>query len=240
MTDAAEQDYMERMTLACKASVQFSGNYRGQLHRFKGAEFQEMFAQEILFYKPIELLEGQVWGEGILVTYDTDDLKKMFNTGIIPRDQSVELIDGHLFKTPEKTERQIHAELDLNMALLRELGDDAIIQGGFYLDLGAKFAVAPPTAVLQLPGERYAYRAASIGDVHLIAEVLEETPKHWELKMAAYTRACVPELWVLNLKNGQLEVYADSNGEEFQHKTILEHGQKIAPLEFPDAQIRWW
>lgn len=240
MTDAAEQDYMERMTLACNASVQFSEDYRGQLYRFKGAEFQEMFAQEILFYKPIELLEGQVWGEGILVTYDTDDLKKMFDAGIIPRDQSVELINGHLFKTPAKTERQTIAELDLNMAILRELGDDAIIQGGFYLDLGAKFAVAPPTAVLQLPGERYEYRAASIGDVHLIVEVLEKAPKHWELKMAAYARACVPELWVLNLETGQLEVYADSNGKNFQHKTILEHGQKIAPLEFPDAQIRWW
>jgi Uma2 family endonuclease len=240
MTDAAQQDYMERMTLACNASVQFSEDYHGQLYRFKGAEFQEMFAQEILFYKPIELLEGQVWGEGILVTYDTDDLKKMFETGIIPRDQSVELIDGHLFKNLEKTEPQIHAELDLNMALLRELGDEVIIHGGFYLDLGAKFAVAPPTAVLQLPGERYEYRNPSIGDVYLIAEVLEENPKFWQLKLAAYARACVPELWVLNLKTQQLEVYADSNGEEFQHKVTLEHGQKVAPLEFPDTQIRWW
>ncbi len=240
MTDAAEQDYTKRMTLACNASVQFSEDYRGQLHRFKVAEFYEMFAQEILFYKPIELLEGQVWGEGILVTYDTDDLKKMFETGIISRDQSIELIDGHLFKNLEKTESQIHAELDLNMALLRELGDDVIIHGGFYLDLGAKFAVAPSTAVLQLPGERYEYRNPSIGDVYLTAEVLEEKPKFWELKLAAYARACVPELWVLNLKTQQLEVYADSNGQEFQHKVTLEHGQKVAPLEFPDVQIRWW
>ena len=240
MNDAAEQDYMERMTLACNASVQFSEDYRGQLHRIKGAEFQEMFAQEILFYKPIELLEGQVWGEGILVTYDTDDLKKMFEVGIIPRDQSVELIDGHVFKTSEKTGRQTDAELNLNMVLLRELGDDAIIHGGFYLDLGAKFAVAPPTAVLQLPGERYEYRTASIGDVILIAEVLEAKPKFWELKLAAYARVSVPELWILNLETGQFEVYADSDGQEFQHKVTLEHGQKVAPLEFPDAEIRWW
>ena len=56
MNDAAEQDYIERMTLACNASVQFSEDYRGQLHRFEGAEFQEMFAQEILFYKDVKYL----------------------------------------------------------------------------------------------------------------------------------------------------------------------------------------
>ena len=235
-----EHDYIERLTRAVDASVQFSSDFKNELYQLNGAQFHEMFAQEILFHKPIELVKGQVRGEAILVTYDADDLRRMINTGIIPADQLVELIDGHLFNTPDRSSRQITAELDLGTAMLQALGDDAMMLGGYHLELGAKFSVAPPIAVVQAPRERYEHRAPSIGDVYLIAEVIEHPSNHSNLKIAAYARACVPEIWVLNLATQQLEVYADSDGEQFQHRTTLKRGQLIAPLEFPDAEIRWW
>ena len=179
MTAPDEHDYIERLTQAVNASVQFSSDFKNELYQLDGAQFQEMFAQEILFYKPIELVKGQVRGEAILVTYDADDLRTMVNTGIIPADQLVELIDGHLFSAPQRSSKQITAELDLGTAMLQALGDDAMMLGGYHLELGAKLSIAPPIAVVQAPTERYDHRAPSIGDVYLIAEVIEQASNLW-------------------------------------------------------------
>ncbi len=240
MSQTAEQEYMERLTQAVNNSVDFNQEFKSDLHQFKLEQFYEMFAQEILFYKPIELLNGQVWGEGILVTYDADDMKKLHHSRILIPDQPVELINGHFFKTPISTQAQTNAAIDLSTEMLRGLGDNAISRGGYDIELGAKFVVSPEIAILQAPRERYNHRNATLGDVYLLVEVLAEKPKYWDYKLSAYARACVPELWVLNTSTQQLEIYADSDGVEFLHQVKLEKGQPATPLEFPDVQIRWW
>ena len=232
-------DYTERLTQACNASVEFSMRYKGLFHRFSLQQFYEMFAQEILFYKPIELLGGQVWGEGILVTYDCDDLQRMYDTGVISQGK-VELLEGHIFAIPEQSQETTTLELDLGMELLHVVGDEACMKGGYIIELGAKTALMPGIAVLRGSNDRYDIRNASIGDVLLIAEAVNEKPEYFDFKLQALARADMPEYWLLNTQTKQLEVYSLSNGIEFEHHATLEVGQKVTPLEFPNREIRWW
>ncbi len=233
------EDYTERLTQACNASVEFSERYKGLFHRFSVEQFNEMFAQEILFYKPIELLGGQIWGEGILVTYDCDDLQRMYDTALISQSK-VELLEGHLFSTAQQSQETTTLELDLAHELQWIVADEGCIKGGYIIELGAKTALMPGIAVLRGSNDRYDIRNASIGDVLLIAEAVNEKPKYFDLKLQALARVDLPEYWLLNTSTKQLEVYNTSNGIEFEHHATLEVGQKVMPLEFPNHEIRWW
>ena len=50
----------------------------------------------------------------------------------------------------------------------------------------------------------------------------------------------VPEVWILNLQDDQLEVYRDPKGTKYRSIITLEQGQTVSPLEFEDVKLEWW
>lgn len=59
-----------------------------------------------------------------------------------------------------------------------------------------------------------------------------------EDKLPAYARNAVREYWLLNLDDGALEVYRDPAESSFRDARVLGPEEKIAPLAFPDLELR--
>jgi len=61
-------------------------------------------------------------------------------------------------------------------------------------------------------------------------------------KMALYARAAIPEYWILNLVDRQLEVHRDPtelrrDGFGYRTRLVLRGDEAVAPLARPDAAI---
>lgn len=63
-------------------------------------------------------------------------------------------------------------------------------------------------------------------------------------KGSLYTRAGIPEYWIVNLQERILEVYREPRedrtavyGASYAHRLIFEPGQSVAPLATPESLV---
>ena len=75
--------------------------------------------------------------------------------------------------------------------------------------------------------------------VFLAIEVSDSTLGYdREDKRPAYARGGVREYWIVNLEDNVLEVYRDPAGETYRDARTLGPDEMIAPLAFPDVELR--
>lgn len=83
-------------------------------------------------------------------------------------------------------------------------------------------------------------------DVFLIIEISNTTYKmDTEEKLPMYAEHGIQDVWILNVKLGQLEVYRNPKntvpgGWGYDPPIICQSGTAIAPLEFPQDPLEWW
>ena len=158
-------------------------------------------------------------------------------------DTRVELLNGEI--TVKGMQKPPHAQAvrTLNKQLEKLLGDVAIVSPQLPMVL-----LAPPTdfvepdlALLRLPAEQYAKRNAESRDAILVIEISDTTlVRDQGIKLEAYARNTIPEVWILNLNKNLLEVYREPFDTEYASKRTYKVGEKVAPLEFPDVLLEWW
>jgi Uma2 family endonuclease len=82
-------------------------------------------------------------------------------------------------------------------------------------------------------------------DVLLVIEIAKTTLETDRAdKLPMYAQHSIPEVWIHNLNNNTLEVYRNprlvSSGWAYDAPVILEVGQLVAPLAFPEDVLEWW
>src|SRR5436853_4548026 len=66
-------------------------------------------------------------------------------------------------------------------------------------------------------------------------------PRRWtreEYHRAAYARAGIPEYWIINLRQRQVEVYRDPKGARYQSVMTCGENDTVTLLAAPHAAIR--
>jgi Uma2 family endonuclease len=98
----------------------------------------------------------------------------------------------------------------------------------------------PDLVLLKPPLETYRNRLPQAEDILLLIEVADSSLEYdRNEKLPIYARAEIPEVWIVNLKDKQLEVYSEpKNGRYGQLKTY-EEGSEVAPRAF-DESINCW
>jgi Putative restriction endonuclease len=56
-------------------------------------------------------------------------------------------------------------------------------------------------------------------------------------KLRAYARNLIPEYWIVNLPDQQIEVYRQPHGDSYRVQEVLRPGDIVSPLAKPDAQV---
>jgi Uma2 family endonuclease len=99
----------------------------------------------------------------------------------------------------------------------------------------------PDVALLVHDENEYADRDVTPKDVHLSIEVSDSTLRYDRLtKTVLYAEYGIPEVWVINVKRNELEVYREPSEDGYRSKASFTSGQAVAPAAFPETFIDWW
>jgi Uma2 family endonuclease len=174
--------------------------------------------------------------------YTLEEFFAMSEAGIF-KNQRVNLIDGEVIILPPQGKGHSQAVRRLNEHLVLLFHTSAFVstQCPLILDGIGKLYLEPDLALLKLPKEQYDDKYVEPSDTLLLIEISDSTLEDDQTtKLERYARNGIKDYWIVNLPNQKLEVYR--NPENGKYKTALEFkvGQIVAPLEFPQHEIRWW
>ena len=169
--------------------------------------------------------------------FSVEDYYRMAETGILKPGARVELIEGEIVDMMPIG--PFHSGSVYELArLFNAMSKDRWVvgtQGPLHLD--EHNMPEPDIMLLRPPGSHYKTTHPSPEDVFLIIEIADSSLAHDQnTKLPLYARAGIPETWILNVPQKQLEIYRQPHFLGYESKTILQSGQ-AAPAAFPDAVI---
>jgi Uma2 family endonuclease len=132
--------------------------------------------------------------------FTADEYQRMGQAGILSEGDRVELIAGEVLAMTPIGPRHNACVSSATHALVRAVGDDAIIlpQGSVRLDL---YNEPEPDLVLLRPrADFYASRHAGPKDILLIIEIADSSVEYdRDLKAVIYAESQIPEYWLADL-----------------------------------------
>ncbi len=167
-----------------------------------------------------------------------EEFEHLEEIGAIQEDDRVELIHGIIVDRPMPGPQHTHLARRVEKCLSEVIGDGLDFWNEKNLAMGDRSSVIPDIAVVPLTEledwskhPRHAELVVEISDSSLHTDRLD--------KLMVYAAGGVPEYWILNVKDRQLEVYRQPIPEErrFDEQTILKAGDTITPLCAPEAVL---
>ncbi len=149
-----------------------------------------------------------------LLRFTVDEYDRMIETGILTEEDAVELLEGWLtYKTPRTPRHDSRIEL-ARRAIDRVLPSMwcSRDQKGIRL---SDSAPEPDVAVVLGPPVRYDDHHPDSSEIGLLVEVANTTlDLDRTTKGRIYAQAGIPCYWIVNLIDGQIEVYTDPTGPD--------------------------
>ena len=162
----------------------------------------------------------------------------MAETGVLPPDARVELLNGEIIDMSPIG--PFHGSI--TKRLLRFFDGIArdrwivAVQDPVRLD---DYSEPQPDLMLLKPvPDFYREQHPQPDDVFLLVEVSDTTlAADREDKLPAYGRAGIGEVWIVNLVEEVIEVYREPHFTGYGSKTILRAGEQAKPMAFPDVTV---
>lgn len=164
-----------------------------------------------------------------------NDYDRMAAVGLLTPDARVELIDGTIYDRPAQTSSHASA-VHRGLRVLQQAFPDHYVRIQSPLSLGEDSAPEPDLAVV--PGTIEDYFHSHPITAVLVVEVADESLSHDRKRKAPlYARHEIPELWLVNLRTGSLEVYRAPVDGAYQSRSELRGGDHVSPLVRPEVSI---
>lgn len=162
---------------------------------------------------------------------------RMVEVGLLNEDSRVELIDGEIIEmAPIGSEHAGHNNY-LMSCLAHRLYGKAIVAGQNPVILGGYEEPQPDIALLRWRNDYYRTAHPHAEDVLLIIEISDSTLRYdRDVKIPLYAKNGIPEVWLLDIQNRQLEIQREPINGIYQQRDCRRAGQ-IAPILCPDAVI---
>lgn len=169
--------------------------------------------------------------------FTVSDYFRMAESGILPGDGRVELIDGEIVDMSPIGPFHSGALIDFVEHFA------AISAGRWRLLTQSPLSLSPfdmpePDVALLRPSDHGYKKAHPVAaDVFLLIEVADSSLSYDQsVKLPLYANHGIPEVWILNVPQRQLEVYRLPASGRYEEKTVFKSGT-VAPVAFPDAGI---
>lgn len=145
-----------------------------------------------------------------------EEYHRMGETGVLAPDARVELIEGEVIDMAPIGSRHASVVNRLAKILFAAVGDRAIVQVQGPIRLGDRSEPEPDFALLKPRADYYRDALPTAADVLLVIEVAESTQRYDRtVKAPLYARHGVPELWVVDLENGQVHFHRHPEGDAY-------------------------
>lgn len=160
--------------------------------------------------------------------FSVRDYYLLSEVGIIGENDRVELLDGEI--VPMSPINSPHAAcVDfLNEWLVIYFQGKVIVRVQNPVRLSEYSEPEPDIAVVELQKNRYRDGHPGPEDILLLIEVADSSlKKDKELKLPIYAQAKVPEVWIINLVDQELERYTKPTENKYEQKEIFHKGEQI-------------
>jgi Uma2 family endonuclease len=143
-----------------------------------------------------------------LFRLDTDRYHRMIDAGILRDGDKVELLNGLLVRKMSFGSAHVLATNKLVKWFIRIMPDSVEVRGQSPIDVGT--SEPEPDVALAVAPEIRGSEHPTAGQVFLVVEIAESSLKTDRgEKLAIYARAGLPEYWIVNIAEKQVEVYTE-------------------------------
>jgi Uma2 family endonuclease len=172
------------------------------------------------------IAESTVLAEYALHRFTVEEYHRMGETGLLPPDARVELIEGQVVDM-SPIGRMHNSVVDrLNRLLIQRLGDAAIVRVQGSVRLSNITEPQPDVAVLRPRDDFYASVMAGPNDIVVMIEVSDTTLRYdRKIKLPLYARSAVPAVWIVDVNARTILVASDpTDGRYRTEETVADHG----------------
>jgi len=173
-----------------------------------------------------------------------DEYHRLIELGIFHEDERVELIEGVLHQMSPEGSRHAECVDRLTEFFYAARKDRYRIRIQHPLTIPNSHSEPEPDLALVVPREDgYADRHPQPEEVLLVVEVADTSVEEDRLvKAPLYATAGIAELWIVNLRERQVEVYRQpvtfpAGHSAYRERILYSVGDTLSPLQFPDCKI---
>lgn len=155
--------------------------------------------------------------------FTVEEYYKMAEAGILTPESKVELINGEIIRmSPSKSEHANAINL-LVRELIIAIQKKAMVSVQNPISVNEHSEPEPDIAILrQKQGKGYRSHHPRPEDILLIIEVSDSSLNFdREVKMPLYAEAGIPEYWIINLQDQQVEIYKNLVRGQYSNRRIL-------------------
>ena len=166
--------------------------------------------------------------------FTLEEYHRMGETGVLPADARVELIDGQVVEMSPIGRDHASCVIRLTDILARQAAAHVSISVQNPLILNDLREYQPDVVALTRRDHRYGAALPTAADALLVIEVGDSSVSFDRTtKIPAYAAALVPEAWLVDLPSDRVEVYRDPEGGSYQTVAIANRGATVTPLALP-------
>lgn len=166
------------------------------------------------------------------------EYEQMAQAGIFREDDRLELIDGEIFEMSPIGSRHAACVRRLQHLLARVSGDRALVDTQNPVILNDASEPLPDVVVLQNRSDLYAARHPRPNDIFLVVEVADTSLSYdQEVKIPAYARSNIPEVWVVDLNSASVHIYRTPTAAGYQAHTRVQSDTTLAPHAFSECTL---
>ena len=163
---------------------------------------------------------------------------RMAEVGILTPDDRVELIEGELVEMAAMGGPHVGAVIALNRLFSRAAGSDAVVSVQMPVQLGEGSEPEPDIALLRPRADDYRRAVPHARDVLLLIEVSDTTIEYdRRVKSQLYAREGVPELWIVDVGAGRIEVYQAPGPGGYASVRSVGRGEVLSPAALPRVTV---
>ena len=157
---------------------------------------------------------------------------------VLPPESRVELINGDILDMSPIGVRHGMTVKRLNAFFAVQLFQQAIVSVQDPIQLNNYSEPQPDLALLKFRADFYGDRLPMAEDVLLIIEVADSSYRYdRDIKIPLYAQSGIPEVWLVDLSDQQLERFTQPQGNNYRQAEIIQKDQIICCDGFPDLSL---
>ena len=169
--------------------------------------------------------------------FTVDEYFTLAEAGILRKEERVELIDGEIIVMSPINDPHRQSVNWVGRLLTIPLGDRAMVQVQATVVLNDATAPEPDIAVIRLRSINDLVTVTP-EEIYFLVEVADSSLAFDRgTKLARYAAAGIPEVWIANLVDTQVEAHSNPVDGVYQNTVIIHAGATISPQAFPDVTL---
>jgi len=170
--------------------------------------------------------------------FTVEEYRHMAEAGILTANDRVELIEGEVVEMTPIGSRHAACVAGLAQLLSVRVQDRARVWPQNPVKISVYSEPQPDVALLRPRAVPYRDAGPTAADVLLIIEVADRSlTRDRRVKIPLYAMAGIPEVWIVDLEGGSVEVYTAPTPTNYSSVSQYRRGESVCPSAFPDLHL---